>query len=590
MADEQMSQTGLRQRVARLPLAVRLVFLAALLVLVILMILVPDLAAVGKSVSEWLMLILLMALGLWSITLVQGLLVLAVVSIWRGGWRWMREWLGSRLRGRAVLAPVLITALSISVLVPLLTDTLARLELMFVDPFAYLGLVVSLLSKWLMLILLVALGLWPITLVLGLLVLAVVSIWRGGWRWMREWLGARIRGLVIPALAVLTALVIGALVLFFTDQMVYEALSTGGIGEAIKVGVDNLRSAYGALYEGAFGNPGDIIQAISEVIGGGEGLKPLLKAVRQPSDSLVQSVPYILAGLAVALGFRAGLFNIGAEGQIGIGWLAAVFVGYSITGLPAWIHLPLAILAGAVAAGAWAGIAGLLKARTGAHEVITTIMLNYVVYRLSEWLLCGPMENTVGTCRTQDIALTAYLPRFLEHPVAIHWGFVLALVAAVLTGWFLFRTTWGFELRTVGANPDAARYSGMNVGRTFVLAMFLSGALAGLAGVAQGLGISHNIALGFQAGYGFDSIALALLGKSHPLGVTAASLLFGALRAGAARMQSVAGIPTEIVQIVQALVIVFIAAPAIIRTLYRLRKPREEEAEEVSVFSRGWGA
>jgi simple sugar transport system permease protein len=204
-------------------------------------------------------------------------------------------------------------------------------------------------------------------------------------------------------------------------------------------------------------------------------------------------------------------------------------------------------------------------------------------------LLCGPLEFTQGTCRTQEIAESAFLPRFLGHPVTVHWGFVLALVAAVLTGWFLFRTTWGFELRTVGANPDAARYGGMSVARTYVVAMFLSGCLAGMAGVVQGLGITHNIALGFQAGYGFDSIALALLGKSHPLGVTAASLLFGMLRAGAARMQSVAGVPTEIVQIVQALVIVFIAAPAIIRALYRLRKPREEEVE-VAVFSRGWGA
>jgi simple sugar transport system permease protein len=444
-------------------------------------------------------------------------------------------------------------------------------------------------SKQLMLILLVALGLWPITLVLGLIVLAIVSIWRGGWPWMREWLGARLRGLAIPALAVFTALVIGALVLFFTDQQVYEALSEGGLFEAIKVGVSNLLKAYGALYEGALGNPADILRAIPEAIGGEDGLKPLLKAVRGPSDSLVQSVPYIFAGLAVALGFRAGLFNIGAEGQIGIGWLAAVFVGYSIAGLPAYIHLPLAIIVGAGAAGLWAAIAGILKARTGAHEVITTIMLNYVVYRLSEWLLCGPLEKTVGTCRTQDIAEAAYLPRFLEHPVSIHWGFVLALVAALLTGWFLFRTIWGFELRTVGANPDAARYGGMSVGKTFVLAMFLSGCLAGMAGVAQGLGITHNIALGFQAGYGFDSIALALLGKSHPAGVVAASLLFGGLRAGAARMQSVAGIPTEIVQIVQALVIVFIAAPPIIRTIYHLRKPRREEVE-VSVFSRGWGA
>jgi simple sugar transport system permease protein len=269
--------------------------------------------------------------------------------------------------------------------------------------------------------------------------------------------------------------------------------------------------------------------------------------------------------------------------------LVAVVIGFSFAGLPPVIHLPLAILAGAVAAGLWAAIAGFLKARTGAHEVITTIMLNYVVYRMSEWLLCGPLEFTQGTCRTQDIAESAYLPRFLGHPVTVHWGFILALVAAAVTGWFLFRTTWGFELRTVGANPNAARYGGMSVAKTFVLAMFLSGSLAGLAGVVQGLGITHNIALGFQAGYGFDAIALALLGKSHPTGVVGASLLFGMLRAGAGRMQSVAGVPTEIVQIVQSLVIVFIAAPEIIRTLYRLRKPREEEIE-VTVFTRGWGA
>lgn len=157
------------------------------------------------------------------------------------------------------------------------------------------------------------------------------------------------------------------------------------------------------------------------------------------------------------------------------------------------------------------------------------------------------------------------------------------------TGWFLFRTTWGFELRTVGANPSAARYGGMNVAKNYVLAMFLSGCLAGLAGVSQGLGITHNIALGFSAGYGFDSIALALLGKSRPIGVVGASILFGVLRAGSARMQSVAGIPTEIVQIVQSLVIIFIAAPAIIQTVYRLREARREEAD-VTVFSRGWGA
>jgi len=447
---------------------------------------------------------------------------------------------------------------------------------------------VALISKWLVLVLLVALGLWPITLLVGLGVLTLISTRRGGWPWMKDWLGTRLRGLVLPALAVVTALIIGALVIMFTDQAVYQALSEGQFGEAIALAFGNLGRAYGALYEGALGNPLKILQAIGLAFSG-EGLQPILSAVRGPSDSLVQSVPYIFAGLAVALGFRAGLFNIGAEGQIGVGWLVAVVVGFAFPGLPMVIHLPLAILAGAVVAGLWAAIAGVLKARTGAHEVITTIMLNYVVYRLSEWLLCGPLEFTQGTCRTQDIAESAFLPQFLGHPVTLHWGFVLALVAAALTGWFLFRTTWGFELRTVGANPNAARYGGMSVGKAFVLAMFLSGCLAGLAGVVQGLGITRNIALGFQAGYGFDSIALALLGKSHPAGVLAASLLFGVLRAGAGRMQSVAGVPTEIVQIVQALVIIFIAAPEIIRVIYRLHKARAEGVE-VTVFSRGWGA
>lgn len=444
------------------------------------------------------------------------------------------------------------------------------------------------LSKWLVLLLLVALGLWPITVLVALAGLALFSTQRGGWPWMRAWLAARLRDLAVPLLSIFTALLIGALVIIFTDQAVYAALGAGDVGGALRIGLVNLGRAYGALYQGAFGDPMEILEALGQAVGGG-GMTPVLSAVRGPSGSMVQSVPYIFAGLAVALGFRAGLFNIGVEGQIGIGWIAAVVAGFSITGLPWFIHLPLAILVGAVAGGVFAAIAGFLRARTGAHEVITTIMLNYVSYRLSEWLLCGPLEFTQGTCRTKEVAESAYLPRFLSHPVTLHWGFVLALVAVVATWWFLFKTTWGYELRTVGANPDAARYGGMSVTRAWVLAMFLSGCLAGLAGVSQGLGITRNVALGFQAGYGFDSIALALLGKSHPLGVLAASVIFGVLRAGAARMQSVAGVPTEIVQIVQALVIVFIAAPAIIRAIYRFREERAEEAE-MAVFSRGWGA
>ncbi len=447
---------------------------------------------------------------------------------------------------------------------------------------------IVLLSKWLILLLLVALGLWPIVLLIGLVVLGLVSSRRGGWPWMRAWLSARLRGLVVPTLSVAMALLIGGLVIMFTDRAVYKALGDGLVGEALGLAFGNLARAYAALYQGALGDPFRILTALGRWLGG-EGIQRLVGAVRGPSDSLVQSVPYIFAGLAVALGFRTGLFNIGAEGQIGIGWLAAVIIGFSFTGLPAAIHLPLSIVVGAIAGGLWASIAGILKARTGAHEVITTIMLNYVSFRLSDWLLCGPLEFTQGTCRTRDIATSAYLPRFLDHPVTLHWGFVMALLAAVVAAWFLFRTTWGFELRTVGANPDAARYGGMSVAGNYTLAMFLSGCLAGLAGVSQGLGITHNIALGFSAGYGFDSIALALLGKSHPAGVVAASILFGVLRAGAGRMQSVAGIPTEIVQIVQSLVIVFIAAPAIIRAIYRLREARREEIE-VTILSRGWGA
>jgi len=445
-----------------------------------------------------------------------------------------------------------------------------------------------LLSKWLILSLLIALGLWPLTLLLGLGVLALVSTRRGGWPWMRGWLVARLRQMAVPALSVLTALIIGGLVIMFTDQAAYQAMNEGQVGRALGLAFGNMFRAYIALYQGSLGSPISIISAIFRAIGG-EGLQPITVAVRGPSDSLVQSVPYIFAGLAVALGFRSGLFNIGAEGQIGMGWMAAVIVGFSLTGLPAAIHLPLAILAGAVAGGLWSAISGVLKAKTGAHEVITTIMLNYISFRLSEWLLCGPLEFTQGTCRTQEVAASAYLPKFLDHPVTMHWGFVLALAAAAVTGWFLFKTTWGFELRTVGANPDGARYGGMSVAKTYVVAMFLSGCLAGLAGVSQGLGITHNIALGFSAGYGFDSIALALLGKSNPAGVVGASILFGALRAGAARMQSRAGIPTEIVQIVQSLVIVFIAAPAIIRAIYRFRRDEDEEAEQ-AVFSRGWGS
>jgi simple sugar transport system permease protein len=340
--------------------------------------------------------------------------------------------------------------------------------------------------------------------------------------------------------------------------------------------------AYAALFTGSIGDPVKIINAIQS----GDSLA-IRRAFNPFFESLVKSIPYIYAGLAVALGFRAGLFNIGVEGQIAIGAIFATVVGFTIKGLPLIIHLPLAMGAGALGGALWGFIPGWLKAKTGGHEVINTIMMNYVAFRLSEWLLRGPLQRPVGGNPVSPIIEdSAKLPRFFQNPIRFHLGFFIALGFAWLVYWFLFKTKWGFDLRTVGSNPRAARYAGMNIVRSTILTMVLSGALAGLAGANQVLGITHYMAIAFSAGYGFDSIALALLGKSHPLGVVLAALLFGTLRSGATKMQLSAGIPIDIISVLQALILAFIAAPAIIRTIYRLKEP--EEAEE-GVRVGGWG-
>jgi len=289
--------------------------------------------------------------------------------------------------------------------------------------------------------------------------------------------------------------------------------------------------------------------------------------------------------LSVALGFRCGLFNIGAEGQFFIGALASAFVGYSLKGLPMIIHLPLAILGGALGGAIWGMIPGYLKARFGAHEVVNTIMMNWIAFRLSDWLLSGPMQSSGFRPVTPNIEASAELPRFFASPLRFNLGFFIALLVAYLVYWLLFKTTIGFEIRSVGANPDAAKYAGMNIIRNFVLVMFLAGGLAGLAGASQVLGVDHWVGQGFSAGYGFDAIALALLGRSHPAGVVLAALLFGFLRSGATDMQSMAGIPIDIISIIQGMVIVFIAAPDIIRWLYRIRSLKVEG----TVLTRGWG-
>jgi general nucleoside transport system permease protein len=391
---------------------------------------------------------------------------------------------------------------------------------------------------------------------------------------------------LVPALAVLTGFIIGAIVIALSNDAVIAAYQNffHAPGAALVATWKAVETAYGALFAGSIGSFPALTQAIRTYSATGN-TKPLLLAIYPITESLATVTPYILAGLAVAVGFKCGLFNIGAEGQFGVGALASAFVGYSIKGMPWFFHLPLALLAGAAAGALWGAIPGLLKGLTGAHEVVITIMMNYVSFRLSDWLLNGPMKAPGYRPLTPVIENSAMLPRFFPDPLRFNWGFILALAMAAFVYWFLFKTTLGFEIRAVGANPDGARYAGMNIVRNFALAMTLSGALAGLAGSVQVLGIDHWVGQGFSAGYGFDSIAIALLGNSHPLGVVLAALLWGTMRSGATSMQSLAGVPLEIVSIIQGLVIVFVAAPAIIRWIYRIRIIRTETV----VMTRGWG-
>ena len=404
------------------------------------------------------------------------------------------------------------------------------------------------------------------------------------------------RVVLVPALAILTAWLVSALFIVGSDPAVHRAFGEGFSRGLLSTG-ESVITAYGALLEGSFGNPVEIYEGLRTWIVSGDPalFKNSLYAL---SESLTASVPYIFAGLAVALGFRCGLFNIGAEGQIFIGALASVYIGYSIKGLPWYVHMPLALLAGALGGALWAIPSGLLKAWRGAHEVITTIMMNYIAFRLSDYLLNGPMRGAGMFPRSPGIEETAKIPPLVQPfkivvgdverviTLRFHYGFFIALVVALLVWWFLWKTTLGFEIRAVGANPDAARYAGISITRNFVLAMGLSGALAGLAGGAEVLGVNYYVGQAFSSGYGFDSIALALLGRSHPRGVVLASLLWGVLRAGAKRMESGPGIPIDIISIIQAMVIIFVAAPELVRWIYRLRA---EKVEEEMIFTRGWG-
>ncbi len=395
--------------------------------------------------------------------------------------------------------------------------------------------------------------------------------------------------MALPVLSLLSALVLSAVFILGSDLKVLTAFSQffSDPARALLTAGKALADAYGALFIGVFGDPAKIFKEVGEFFATGD-TQGLAIAFYPFSENFVTATPYIFAGLAVAFGFRCGLFNIGAEGQIYVGAAAAAFVGYSVEGLPWIIHAPLTFLAGALAGAFWAGIAGFLKATRGAHEVINTMMLNYVAFNLIHYLLNGPMKRggAAGTIPiSRNIVESAYLPTFFPEPIRFHAGFIVALLVAVLVWWLLFKTTLGFEIRTVGANLHAARCAGINISRSFILAMAISGALAAMAGAGEVMGVNHNLAEGFSPGYGFDSIALAMLGGGHPLGVVLAALLFGTLRNGATKMQSLAAIPIDLVSIVQAFVIMFVAAPIIIRRLYRLKT----EVGGQMILMRGWG-
>ena len=397
---------------------------------------------------------------------------------------------------------------------------------------------------------------------------------QSGWR--RMW-----KALLIPILAILTGLLVSGLIIILSSEDVYAAFGRS-IGAGFQEAIITAASAYAALFTGAFGDPVRIVNALAS--GEAEAIR---RAFNPIFESLVASTPFIFAGLSVALGFQAGLFNIGAEGQLFVGAIFAAFVGYAVD-LPPLLHLPLAIFAGMLGGAIWGFIPGWLKAKTGGHEVINTIMMNYIAFRLSEYLLRGVMKRPDSFNPISPFILdSAKLPRFFESPIRFNLGFFIALLAAFLVWWFLYKTRWGFDFRSVGANPNASRYAGMSIVVTIVAAMSLAGALAGLAGTTEVLGLNFNLAVAFSSGYGFDAIAIALLGRSHPLGVVLSALLFGVLRNGATKMQLAAGIPIDIISVLQAMILLFIATPAIIRTIYRLPKPVYGEEEEV--FVRGWG-
>lgn len=341
--------------------------------------------------------------------------------------------------------------------------------------------------------------------------------------------------LALPVLAIALAFVAGAVVIILTSAL--------EPGQSIDFGLP-LR-AYGALLQGSLGSDNG------------------------RTSTLVQAAPLILAGLGVGLGFKAGLFNIGGKGQFLIGALAAVAASQLVADRGPLIAIPVAYVVGALAGAAWGFIPGFLKAVSGAHEVVTTIMLNFIGVQLMSALISGPLRLPKSPQPVTPNVGDAALPILFGRDG--HLGIAIAFLFVPIVWFVLYRTTLGFEIRAVGANPDASRYAGMKPRRLITLTMSLAGMLAGLAGVGNILGINHQMNATFSTTVGFDAITVALLGRSHPVGVMLAALLFGAMRAGSGLMQIDANVPAQLVDLLQAIILLFLVASPVLRRIFRLR-------------------
>ncbi|MBU6143864.1 MAG: ABC transporter permease [Acidobacteria bacterium] len=363
-------------------------------------------------------------------------------------------------------------------------------------------------------------------------------------------------------LSILLGFIIGAIFMVVFSEDVVDSWSQFGADPnyALSTVWWTLQDGYGALFSGSIYN----LNADNFI----DGIRPLTETLRF-------AAPLVMAGLGVALTFRVGLFNIGATGQIMVGLAGATFISTRVE-LPQILHMLLAVMVAVLCAAVWGIIVGILKARFGAHEVIVTIMMNYVATSLFTFFLREPAflleANGGGTPKSDQPADTARLGKLLGPEFNLHYGLIIAVLSVVAYWWLMERSTFGFRFRMVGHNASAAKAAGIKVENTFIWALAISAGFSGLAAANQALSVDGGLTTSIEAGIGFDAITVALLGGSRAGGVVLAGLLFGAFKAGASSMQ-VAGVSPEVLGVVKALIVLFIAAPPIIRAIYRLPKP-----------------